>query len=338
MSFDGPSSPAPPEGGPGVLQALWKYRWTSLLIVIACAALAAAVGTLSKSGYTATGTIVLNSSQSLDAAPGTLTPLPDRFTAAQASYITSDQVLAAAARELGSGYTLSDLQNDVSASAVNGADVINVSAATKTSASATRMANTVMRVYQAQREQALTTQSNQLLSSINQERQTVIRQLRQDAKGSSAAVTTAESQSTSTALANLRVQQLQILTNSKLIGSGVQYTNSASASTPGKLSKGSTRNGLIGLAFGILLAAVVAFTRADRKYQAERASATGSAGATAATPTAGPESLVPSAAGPGGHASHHEPGEHWIRRPSTPSGGRPWTLGPAIIPSVEGRS
>ena len=248
--------------GPGLLEALWRYKWSSLALAALLAFISAGAGFLLHSQATAHARMALVTPRSDNVLGGNLASEASfvRFTKQRALFATSDAVLARAARRLGAGATPEDLRSRVSAKASADGDVVEVSATAQTPQRASDVCNAVVQAYQDETLDDVNTATQSALNTINVTREQVLRSL---TGGNGQIANQAQKSSATQTLSELEVRANNIRVETTLFGSGVSFVDPA---TPGSAEQGGlpVREAILGLAFGALLAATISWLRADR--------------------------------------------------------------------------
>lgn len=249
---------------PGALQSLWRYRWSSLLIVILVAAAAAAIGYVTAPTGKATASFGIADPRvaNLLGTGFSSTDTDARYTSERATFTTSDPVLANAVTLLNNRYSEHWLRDHVSASADANADVIDLTVTAANLHTADLVANTMITAYGNTTKSQADTELRSLLASISTAQQQVLNSSKTPSQHAAAAQ----------ALANLETQIGNVRLAASQFGNGVRFVDAAQSAKAGLLGGPTGRNGFIGAALGLLVAAVISFLRADRAY--DRALAT----------------------------------------------------------------
>lgn len=236
---------------PGILEAVWRYRVSSLLIVLAATVVAVVAGVILQGQVTVTARLALNMPDKDNVVAGTAVSSSEatfvRYVKQRAIFVTSERVLTSAARSLGSGETAGVLRQVVTAEATEDGDSINVIVRDSDAERAVRVATAVVAAYRAESKADFAASTKRALASIAATRAQVAR----------AGGAAAES------LAQLDVKANDIRLSVTQFGDGVSFVDPATvdAAEGGGLP---VREAAVGLALGILLAAAVAWLRADR--------------------------------------------------------------------------
>jgi len=241
---------------PGVFEAVSRFRWTSLLIVVIVTVLSAGVGFALGRGVTASAQIVLRTPGTSDVVGVVATTESTfvRYVAQRAIFATSEPVLSAAAGKL-AGTTVDDLRHEVTAVADLSGHSITVTATAGSADAAARIANTMVTAYQSQSREQVQQASTSALAALNAQRRQVVAA----AKGGG----TIETSSASQTVSDLDQRVSEIGVAASVFGSGVSFVDQAdpAAAVSHRLPLRETAAGLV---LGALLAATVAWLRADR--------------------------------------------------------------------------
>jgi hypothetical protein len=249
------------------LSSLWRYRYLSLIIVIAFACAGAATAVLRPSPPTAVARMGLANPRSLSLFLGGSSSGADlgRYAAAQVRFTQSAAVMQAASSGLGGGVTAAKLLPDVTVAASATADVVSVTATGRSSAEAARRANAVVAAYQqltlGRARDAVTRE----LASVAAERVQLANQIR--AARSNSTLDRASVAAATSALNALEQSANEAQTEAALFGSGTEFVDAAAA-TPGRgLLGGIAHDGPIGALVGLLVAGAAAWIRAGRRRE-----------------------------------------------------------------------
>jgi polysaccharide biosynthesis transport protein len=248
--------------GPGLLEALWRYRWSSLAITVVFAVLSAAGGLLLHHQVTAHARLALVTPRADNVIGGDLSSEAGfvRFTKQRALYVTSEPVLSRAATRLGDGTTTDYLRTHVTATAAEDGDMITVTATATTAGRAADLCNKVVRAYQDETLNDVNTATQSALNAINVTRQQVQRSIAAAGAGAPAAAARAAATQT---LSQLEVKANDITVETTLYGSDVSFVDPATAAAADQAGL-PLKEAVLGLAFGALIAGTAAWLRADR--------------------------------------------------------------------------
>lgn len=240
---------------PGVFEAIFRFRWMFVGIVLVVAALSAGVGLALGRGTSASAQLVLR------------TPGPDdvvgvvastestfvRYVAQRSIFATSEPVLTAAAGQLRMSVT--DLRREVTAKSDIAGDSITVTAHAASAGRAAEVANAMAAAYQSQSLAQVRAASTAAQAALRSQRDDVVRQ----AAGGSTIVISSASQTVSV----LDQRSSEIGVAASVFGSGVSFVDQA---TPESATSSGfpVRETAAGLVLGALLAGTVAWLRADR--------------------------------------------------------------------------
>jgi len=250
-----------------LVEAVWRYRWMSLVIVIMCVLVSIAAtqmlfGTAEASARFAISDPTNKNSLSLGVVSGTGF---STYTEQRAVFAQSAPVLERAAKILadqgGPKRSLAQMRSRVSTEAAPDGGVVHVTATGESMQIAAATANAVIKSYQELSSQAVREKRERQLENIRNAQRSVANQLAKVSSQSRQAVTLASN------LRSLQQKESELLLEAANDDDGVQFIDYAdpSAEVPSKLP----RNGAIGLAVGILLATVASFLRASAPTAAE---------------------------------------------------------------------
>jgi Mrp family chromosome partitioning ATPase len=236
--------------GPSILGALWRYKWSSMLIIVTALLISAGFAMVSAGKATASARIALAtpSSTVLTGTNAQTEPTFVRYVNQRAIFATSHRVLAAAATTLGAPATAETLRPAVTVKATSAGEAIVIRTQATTPRRAADMANAVLTAYVDLSRSDVKAAAKSALDSIAERRKALL------ASGASAA---------SQAVVALDEQTTQIQLDTAQFGSGVSFVNNASAASASKPGMSPVDLGL-GIIVGLLVAGTVAWLRADR--------------------------------------------------------------------------
>ncbi|MFC6934059.1 hypothetical protein ACFQHO_29410 [Actinomadura yumaensis] len=254
--------PATPEIS--LVEAVWRYRLMSLIIVLACLLASVAATQIMFSGATATARFAVTDPtnhnnvlrQGVTSAQGFGT-----YTAQRAAFAGSAQVMARAAEivksKRGPRLTGEQLRGRVKTSTKPDGGVVIVSATGGSMAEAAVTANAVVQAYQ---DVTISTNVGALDGQIKNI-QNLERKVTGDLEVAQAG--TRSYKLLATQLAKLQSEESGLLSARAKVNDGVQFVDTAdpSASAGSKLPQ----NAVIGLAVGLIIACVVSFLRASAR-------------------------------------------------------------------------
>ncbi|MEV4252827.1 hypothetical protein AB0J52_06615 [Spirillospora sp. NPDC049652] len=255
-------TPAPPATSEiSLVEAVWRYRLMSSLIVVACVLAAVAATAFLLGGATATARFAVTDPtnnnnvlrQGVVSGPGYAA-----YTAQRAAFAGSAPVLGRAAEIIkskkGPALTAAALRGRVKTSTKPDSGVVIVSASGGDMPEAALIANAVVQAYQEQTIATATAKLDTQLKNIQNSEREITRSLE------STPASTREGRVLASQLAKLQSQESGVLSARANANSGVQFVDNADpgGSTPDQLPQ----NAVIGLAAGAILACVVSFLRA----------------------------------------------------------------------------
>jgi capsular polysaccharide biosynthesis protein len=248
----------PPETS--LIEAVWRFRWSSLFIVVLCGLLAVGATEVLFRKVQATAKFAVTDPQTTDLLHQGVSSGQNygTYTAQRAAYAQSASVLERAAQIVapkgGSPMSLQSMRTSVSTVANPAGGIVVVTATASDMPRAAGIANAVVQSYEDLTAADVRNRKNQLLSDIQGQETKVSGELATARSGTKAAG------SLSDQLTSLRAKESALVADITDYGSGVQFVDQADPSEipPSKVPV----NGVIGLAVGLLIACVVAFLRA----------------------------------------------------------------------------
>jgi polysaccharide biosynthesis transport protein len=248
--------------GPGLLEALWRYKWSSLALIALLAFVSAGAGFLLHDQATGHARMALLTPPPEIVLGGSLTSEASfvRYTKQRALFVTSEPVLTRAARSLDDSTTADDLRSRVSAEASIDGDVINVSAIANTPQEAANICNMVVRAYQDETLADVDSASKAALTTIELAKEEVTEALR---GGGGQTATRARASAAIETLSQLDIRASTIRVQTEEFESGVSFVDPATPATAAQAGL-PLREGVLGIAFGVLIAATISWLRADR--------------------------------------------------------------------------
>jgi capsular polysaccharide biosynthesis protein len=245
---------------PGVISSLWRFRWSSLAVVLTLTLLSTAAGLLLAPPPAARATITLKNpgSENLLARGVVGDASLARYTRQRADYITSDSVLEQVAGTLRQ-YDVTTLRRNIKVATSPTSNQFTVTASAGTAAEAVTLANTVVEAYRRATAAQVKRLTDDALDSIQKARSDIV-----DSRGAKAFPDSAIQ-----TLSNLEQRASALRTDSAVFNDGVDFVQQASLDQA-VVARLPFRNIAAGGIFGLLLAALLAWVRADRNRQIER--------------------------------------------------------------------
>lgn len=240
---------------PGLLASMWRFKWISLAIAGGVMVLSGLAGVLLAPSPTASATLTLkNPGASNLLAQGVVGDASlTRYTKQRADFITSDDVLTVVAQAVPQ-YSVTDLRQDIVVSTTSASNQLTITASGRTAADAVQLANVVVDSYRQATAAQVRRLTDDAIASIDATRAELLKPV----KGSRSL-----SPSVPTTIAQLDQQKSSLQTDSSVFNDGVDFVQRASlddAVAPGI----PYRYLAAGLVFGLVVAALVAWLRADR--------------------------------------------------------------------------
>lgn len=246
----------------GLLEAFWRFRWSSLLIVLACTLAAIAFSLLARDDVTVSARMAVTDPRAttfLRQGVGSDVSFV-AYTNQRAAFAETAPVLERAASiAAGTGgsrqLSLGQTRDAVNTSVDRDGGIINVVATGPDRPAAASLANAVMKAYAELTTRDVLEQQRRLIAGLRASEDRVRREL--EATGSASDPTV---QPLSEALAQLQLKQSDVNVDVAQYGSGVRFVDEAEpvGDAPSTLP----RNAALGFAMGVLVALVVAFLRA----------------------------------------------------------------------------
>lgn len=247
---------------PRLVDAVWRYRKLAAIIVLSAFVVSVAVALLTGDGGVVQARLALEPPDraGVIGAEATSESAFARYINQRALFVTSDRVLAGAADALGGGEDARSLRRVVTAETSKGGEsiVIEVSASNQQRAGA--IAAAVIDSYRAESESEINERVDALLKTLSERRKAIEAALPGSAPGAEKnanAVAAAES------LSELDKRATEIKVAASQLGDGVAFVYNADPDGGGLL-RSVARDGVVGLGLGAVLAAAVAWFRADR--------------------------------------------------------------------------
>ncbi|GIH69083.1 GumC domain-containing protein [Sphaerimonospora thailandensis] len=244
----------------GLLEAVWRYRWSSLLIIILSGLLAAEATFLVLNKAEAVARFAVTDPRSTTFLRQGVSSDSSyiAYTAQRAVFAESEKVLTRTQEILKAehSYTidLETLRDSVQAAPGSSGGIIEVQTTAKTDQVAANIANSVVQAYQELTATAAEVEQAKLVKSIKTTQSQVRASLKSAPEGSALA------NSLSEVLAQLQLKESDAQIDLATYSNGTRFVDQANPEriTPSKLPK----NIAIGLALGALIAIVIAFLRA----------------------------------------------------------------------------
>ncbi len=249
---------------PGILESMWRFKFLVLVLVLLFGAAGFALGSRKPSDYNTSATIALVDPKSTGSADTSLT----RYAAEQANVATSDEVLAIAAKKLGT--TVEALQARVSSSSSITETVIGVTATASSPEAAKARVDAVVDAFTtvlAQRSAKRLSDQATALQKLIDDLNTRVAKI--DPKVPNAALV---ANSLANASTQLLLRKADLQTEAARFGSGVAYAEAASLpTTASSTKKEAALDATVGILLGLLLGGALAWTATDRRRTADDA-------------------------------------------------------------------
>ncbi|GGS83101.1 hypothetical protein GCM10010156_47220 [Planobispora rosea] len=239
---------------------MWRYRWSSLVLILLAGALAAAASLFLLTGVTATARFAVTDPRSTTFLRQGVSSDSSyiAYTAQRAAFAESAGVLDKARQLLATEQSiqvkLEELREAVEVKAGTGGGIIEVTATARTDMKAAQIANAVVAAYQILTEADAQREQDKLLKSVRSTRIRIQSEMKRVPPGGATATSLAE------ALVQLQLKESDAAIDLAQYSSGVRFVDQANPLriTPTQLPK----NVAIGLAVGVMIATVISFLRA----------------------------------------------------------------------------
>ncbi|WP_328855486.1 hypothetical protein OHB01_14045 [Microbispora hainanensis] len=257
----------------GLLEAVWRYRWSSFLIILLSGVIAAGATLLVLTNVTATARFAVTDPRSTSFLRQGVSSDSSyiAYTAQRAAFAQSEKVFKKAQEILTAQYALKvdleTLRESVQASPGTSGGIIEVQASARTDRVAANIANSVVAAYQTLTAESAKADQAKLLKSIKATETQIRDSLKSAPAGSALATSLTE------VLVQLRLKESDAQIDLATYNDGTRFIDQANPLriSPSKLPK----NVAIGLALGVLIAVVVSFLRATNPIAGVRRVTTG---------------------------------------------------------------
>ncbi|HEX3785467.1 MAG TPA: AAA family ATPase [Pseudonocardiaceae bacterium] len=256
---------------PRLFEALIRYKWSSLCLTLVIVAISVAVAAITAPrGVVATSTLALKAPLHSTEVGTDITGSDQlseasfvRYVQQRALFLTSDRVLDQARTILSNPPDLDSLRTEVTATAATSGQSITLSVSAANASQAEGVANAVVESYRDLSRSDATASANQALAQLATQRSQLLAAAPPPPTGKGATTTSPATAALTQELANLDEQSAAIGVAVSQFGDGVTFADSAAAQ-PSVFGKDLLRDGAIGLALGLVVAAAIAWARADR--------------------------------------------------------------------------
>jgi capsular exopolysaccharide synthesis family protein len=265
-------------GGGRNLAGVLARRWHLLLAVtVAFGAAGVLLSSLQSTLYSSTATMLLNDpgSTSVFSQNNRVIVDPSRYVRGQASYLTSTEVLTAAAKLLHGRLTPEQLRSRVSATSSDQLEQVTLTATDPTAAGAAEVANAVCQAYRttvrtsaAQNAKSTTDELDQTISRLRDSISELDQQLASSKDGTADPAVSAARQAAATQLLTVQSRADEIAVDTATYGDGVQmFEEAKQPSSPARPRP--VVGAIVGAFIGLLLAAGVVWWRAEYRRKAD---------------------------------------------------------------------
>lgn len=243
---------------PTISGSLWRYRWSSLAVVVAVALVSGAVSLSVGHGHAAEARIVLKAPDqggSLGIEMASESSFV-RYVKQRALFVTSDRALHTAQGRIPGAPPVTELRRLVTAEASASGESIEIIVEAASLDRSTAIANAVIDSYREQSKREVSEATEKALRTLRTQREDIVDGL----DGNDGDPLDAAASQT---LSDLDQRTGQLLVFAGQFDDGVSFVDRAEPSGPGPVP-GLLRDLAIGLILGTALAGVVAWIRADR--------------------------------------------------------------------------
>lgn len=252
---------------PRVFEALSRYRWSSLVIVLVTVAVSLGVATVVAPDATAVARMALKAPAEgevtgVDIAGSDITSEAGfvRYVKQRALFVTADRTLRRARDGIGGHTPLPELREHVTAEPASTGESVTVTVTADDDGRARRLADAVVSAYRALTRSDVRDATSKALDAIDSQRSALLKQFPQ---GTTSSGESAGESAAATTLTTLDKRADAIRVAASQFGDGVTFADKATVVSSGP-GASLLRDGAIGLVVGLLLAATVAWLRADR--------------------------------------------------------------------------
>ncbi|HEV7977711.1 AAA family ATPase [Amycolatopsis sp.] len=247
---------------PKILEALWRYRWSSLAIVVGVVVLGVLAAFVVSGNSTALARIVLKAPDKagvvgVDASSESAFV---RYVNQRALFVVSDRVLSVASANLANSVSVDTLRKEVTAKASSNGEAIELTVSGGGQPSSITIADAVSRAYQSESRADVQASGQKILDALAARRRDVVASIPPEAVNRPSDPNNLAAGQT---LSDLDRQATSVRVAADQFGDGVSFVDKAVEDTSAGFGS-LLRDSAIGLVLGALIAAVVAWARADR--------------------------------------------------------------------------
>ena len=261
--------------GPGLFEALWRFRWRVLLVVLAAGGVGYGLSLLQATTYQAEAGMILTDPRTAGVFEDTSAVIRDssRYVRNQAEFAESTAVAARAAELLADqGPTVGNIDGSVSVTPSSDLDLVTIRATQPTAVGAADVANSVAEAYQQLVREQVEENANAAIAELTGSKGELTTRVDLLETGLAAdpnnLVLQAERDAVIAQLVTLNTRVEQINVNMALYGSGVQYFQAAELPSSPATPK-PVRNAAIAAVLGLLAAGALAWWRTESLPLAE---------------------------------------------------------------------
>ena len=244
------------ESSVGVLEAMWRYRLMTVIIIVVMVALSIGAALLVAPRASASATVALATPpENSVLAPGISGDASlARYTAQRAGFVKSDAVVTAVAKKLGRT-DIAKIRKDLSAAASATSNTMVITASGDDGKAAVALAAAATEAYRSETQKDVQRLTDSAIASINTSAQAV---------RAAPNATPSQDTASATTLSQLAIQASEIRTSSALFGDGVEFVIAPRLDAV-TLPSLPIKEAAVGFILGLVLAATASWIRADRQ-------------------------------------------------------------------------
>jgi Mrp family chromosome partitioning ATPase/capsular polysaccharide biosynthesis protein len=264
------------DAGPGLLEAVWQFKWLVAAVTLLAMALGFAASFLQPTMYEGEARLLLTDPRNVGVfrgETGTTALDPSRYVRNQAQVVTSTPVQRRALELVGERISIRDLDERVTAQPSVDLDLITIRALDPTAEGAAELANAVAQAYMDQVTSEVQGNAQSAITELEQSKAQLEERIRNAERGLAAnsgnTALQAERDAAVSQLITIESRSDQIAVDAALYGSGVElFERSELPESPA--SPKPLRNAAVAAILGLLAASAYAWWRAEHTQSAER--------------------------------------------------------------------
>ncbi|WP_052344436.1 AAA family ATPase [Thermocrispum municipale] len=246
---------------PRLVDAVWRYRASSLIIVAVAVLLSVIVALIVGEPSRMQARLALKTPDKagvLGVESGETAFA--RYATQRALFVTSDKVIAAAAKKLGAAVSKETLRNAVTAEASETGESLVLQVSADSPDEASRIMAAVIEAYRDASRAEVSQRVKRLLATLAEQRASIEERLDDTPEGEQGSANT---EAAAVSLAELDKRATELKVAASQIGDGVAFVYDTAPDTMA-LMRSIARDGAIGLGLGGVIAVALAWFRADR--------------------------------------------------------------------------